>query len=155
MKEPSVAGIRFYVESKTQSANPLLKGGNWFNGTVTLTCHFNRQDLWDAITQRLHGIELHKGSDIQSVLIEIQEGRISLLEKALEDRGEEDRQRAQRAEQVASLATSDKVRAEQHIHLLKHQLDLKTIELDSAKDTNDKWNSWFADHKTRCPLSSS
>lgn len=147
-REPSIAGIRFFVSHSSRSAG--APGKTKFQGTVSLVAHFDRDDLWEAVIRRLHGLELYKGGDIQSELIEILQGRLDLLEKELEDKGTEDRQRAQRAEQSASIATADKVRAEQQAELLKAQLGMKQRELEEAYKANQSWRDWYEAHNRMC-----
>lgn len=149
MKEASVAGITFYVTDRNLEAGT---GTNTkYKGSVTLTGHFNREDLWASIVDRLNGLEMHKGGDIQSELITILQGQVDMLETQVAQQGTIDRERAQRAEQAASMATSDRVRAVQHAELLQAQLDMRTRERDTAIENSNQWAQWHASHKAVCP----
>lgn len=148
MNEPSVAGIKFNVTGSAVQAGSSTK----FMGSVTLAAHFNREDLWQSIVRRLDGLELHKGGDIQSELITILQGQVDILEEQVGQQSTADRQRAQIAEQAASIATADKVRAEQHAELLQAQLEMRTRERDTAAAANNEWNRWHRDHMADCPL---
>ena len=148
MKDTSVAGIRFSVVDCAVTAGATTK----FQGKVTLVAHYNREDLWEAITRRLDGIELHKGGDLQSELITILQGQVEMLEQQVAHQGHIDRERAQRAEQTASIAQADKVRAEQLAELLKTQLEVRARELAVSQEDNKKWSDWYVYHKPLCPL---
>lgn len=145
--------ITFFVTESSHEAASVgpLKEQHAFNykGSVQLLCHFNRVDLWEAVLRRLNGLEMHKGSDIQSELLCILQGKVELLENELEQHGKADRERAQRAEQAASLANADKVRAEQYASLLKAQLDIKSAELEDLRGTVRMWENWY---KQNCSL---
>lgn len=151
MKETSVAGIKFYVtDKKLESGSQFYKVK--YKGSVTLTGHFNREDLWTSIVDRLDGLEMHKGGDIQSELITILQGQVDMLEQQVSQQGTADRERAQRAEQAASLAESERVRSAQHVELLQAQLDMRTRERDAAMTTNKGWTDWYSQHASACPL---
>lgn len=146
MREPSIAGIKFFVAESELTAGSNSK----FQGTVTLTAHFNREDLWDAILKRLDGVEMHRGGDIQSELILILQGQVDQLEEQLRNQGTADRERAQRAEQTASIATADAVRSKQHAELLQAQLNMRTRELEDTQKANQAWKEWHDAHQRIC-----
>jgi hypothetical protein len=141
-------GIKFFVVD-TQLRVPEGEETK-FVGRVTLTAHFNREDLWEAILQRLNGVELYKGGDLQSELIGILQGQVDMLEAELEQKGTADKERAQRAEQSASLANAERVRAQQHAELLQAQLSLQSIELAETKGVLGQWQRWHAAHQAVC-----
>lgn len=147
MNETPVAGIRFSVVDSKVTAGQKTK----FQGTVTLTAHYNREDLWSDIVARFNGLEMHRGGDIQSELIAILQGQVDMLEAELASKGNADLVRAQRAEQAASIAQSDKVRAVQQAELLTAQMAMKTRELEDAYEKLREWDRWLAIHKLSCP----
>lgn len=151
MKEPSIAGIKFFVASSSIEATPPTHSSpGKYQGTVILTGHFNREDLWTSIVQRLNGAEMHRGGDLQSELITILQGQVEQLEEQLQSQGTADRERAQRSEQASSIAVADAVRARQHAQLLQAQLEMKERELQDALKANQSWVDWHAAHQRTC-----
>jgi hypothetical protein len=144
--DPSLSGIKFYVKKSQIWTGETTK----FQGEVQLTASFDRQDLWNAVLERLNGLNLHRGGDIQSELIEILQGKVELLEAEVQARGNVDRERAQRAEQEASLARADAVRSKQQVELLQAQIQMKDRELAEAMKANYAWQNWFSAHMQIC-----
>ncbi len=141
-----VAGIRFFLKDQSVSAAERAK----FQGQVILGAHFDSMDIWNDVIERLNNLEVYRGSDIQSELITILQGQVDMLEKELEARGTSDRERAQRAEQAASISSADAVRSRQHAELLKAQIEVKDRELadtqrayQEALKANQAWQAWF------------
>jgi hypothetical protein len=143
-------GIRFFVKSSLKERSSTSQAR--FMGTVEMIAHFDREDLWYSVLKRLDGIQLYKGGDLQTTLIEILQGQVDILEKQVAAQSTVDRERAQVAEQSASIAVSDCVRAQQHSGLLQAQLDMRTRERDTALAENKRWVNWYCQHKSTCPL---
>jgi len=145
MNQPST-GIRFHVDGATTESGRNSR----FMGTVTLKAHFNNKDIWDAVIERLNGLEIYRGGGIETELINILQGQVDILEAELANRGTEDKQRAYKAEAALSLAEADKVRAQQQAELLKAQLDMRTRELEDASKANSAWKAWYDAHQRIC-----
>ena len=147
MKDVSLTGIKFKVDSASIEQGT----GTKYIGRIGLVGHFNREDLWQAIVRRLDGIEMHKGGDLQSELIILLQGQIELLEQQVANQGNEDRARAQVAEQEASLAKADLIRTQQHVQLLQAQLEMRHNELRQQQGELKQWAEWYAHHQGICP----
>lgn len=145
MNQPST-GIKFYLVEATAEAGKVSK----FVGTVTLRAHFDNRDVWDAVIERLDGLDIHRGGSIETELIHILQGQVDMLEAELATKGTEDKQRAYRAEAAVSLSEADKVRALQQASLLKAQLEMRTRELEDANKANAAWQTWYEAHQRIC-----
>lgn len=152
MKEPSVMGVTFHVDKHEMLSGSNVKVPTKYLGLVTLKAHFNREDLWKKVVQRLNGLTLYKGGDIQTELIGILQGQVELLEKQVQSMSHTDRERAQRAEQAASLARAEAARATQHVELLQAQLEMRTRERDTYQQYMKQWQAWYDNHKAHCPV---
>lgn len=137
-------GIRVFIEKSNIYTNKDDSKRAKYKGTINIVSHFNNPDLWEQVVKKLNGQELFGGTDLQSELIAILQGRLQLMERELEARGTEDRQRAQRAESEASIAKSDLIRAQQQVELLQAQLKMKTIEAEGYTNSLKQWADWYA-----------
>jgi hypothetical protein len=124
------AGVTFYLDDSELGKGVADAKGKKYVGKAILSATVRDVDLWEQLMEQINGLLMYKGSDLKTELIGVLQNRASKMEKSMETRDAEQAEQVQRADQRASLAEGDKVRAEQRVRLLEAEVArLKEMEV--------------------------
>lgn len=118
MSEVLSAGVIFYVDNSS-----INKAGNKYSGKVALSATVTDTELWEQLLKQLNGMTLYKGSDMKTQIISVLQGKNSQLETVLEQTQAQLTDRAERAEQRASIAEADNMVLAERVAVLERELE--------------------------------
>lgn len=95
-----------------------------YAGKATLHAVVDDPELWRQVTEQLQGMELYRGKDFKTELIEVLRRRNEDLEEEAEKVSGNKDEQIERLTQEVGLARAGKVRAEQRVRLLEAQVKL-------------------------------
>ena len=110
-----------------------LVTGTSYKGKVTLHGVVEDLDLWDKVLEQLNGMELKRGRDFKSELVEVLRKRNEELEQTAEQITDDKDAVIQRLIQELDQAQAAQSSAEQGSRILRAQMDATSEELATLR----------------------